>query len=302
MALALKALKITVATNNATFSVALVDGAEPAALQQAVAARTCCTPNAFFLTPASRDGVVVPLSSALPDGLELTLHFMQSGPTERKRQSRLQNMFEIANFSDEEDLRAQPGLESSTASDFKKEDPSSPIAKVAHTVIEPILEHDKNVGSSRWNSSLSWAAISCHSCDSPRLAGERDHLLRDDETMLTAMERFSRLTTDLANERTMLAWVRTCMASIRTAFAFLKVAGETPGWAATVFLAQSAMVTLMLVLCWTGYLRYTAIKHAVKRKLPPHFFGRISVRYMYALLFVSTAAIALGMYTKHWIA
>jgi uncharacterized membrane protein YidH (DUF202 family) len=152
---------------------------------------------------------------------------------------------------------------------------------------------------------LSWPkikrALSFSRADDPERDLEKEQLLRDEKNMLTAMERFSRLTTDLANERTLLAWVRTCLAALRTAFAFLKISGTTTLWGMSVFFGQCAIVTLVLLLCGTGYLRYSAIKHAINTKLPPEKFGRLTVKYMYSVLSVASVAIAMGMYTKHYV-
>lgn len=260
-ALKLKSLSITIAASNVTFSIALVEGVEPAALQQAVAARTCCSPNRFFLTLASPDGVVVPLSSALPDGLELTLHYVKSGSAVSSRKGRQKNMYQMAESSGDEELGAQPrggcGHDSSPPHvNVERDEQSDHVARVSHIELEPSLENEESKFHLPGYLSVSCGALSCQSCDSTDRANERVELLRDDnKTMLTALDRFSRLTTDLANERTLLAWFRTSLASMRTAFSFFSVSGTTPGSAATVFFAQSAMVTLILVFCSTGFMR-----------------------------------------------
>ena len=71
---AFKSLELRVSETGESFKLVLLPNTEPAALMQAVYARAVC--SAFFLTmEASRDSTIVPLTTALPDGMCLTLHY-----------------------------------------------------------------------------------------------------------------------------------------------------------------------------------------------------------------------------------
>ncbi len=51
--------------------------------------------------------------------------------------------------------------------------------------------------------------------------------MNNQSILISSVQRMSRLTTDLANERNLLAWGRTAMAAVRTALAFLALSGVT---------------------------------------------------------------------------
>lgn len=72
----------------------------------------------------------------------------------------------------------------------------------------------------------------------------------DDE--LVGMAKMSRLGTDLANERTFLAWIRTILAMMRTVFATLGVAGLTTTWEAVHRFAVCLSVLLMVTAAIIG--------------------------------------------------
>lgn len=115
-----------------------------------------------------------------------------------------------------------------------------------------------------------------------------------------SLDRFSRLSTDLANERTLLAWLRTAMACIRTALAFIGISAEGPWWMSTVHITRIAMVTAVLVATLSGVKRYSTIKEATYQPVPPQHFGRVSIHYFNFTLAASVVALAIGMYPAVW--
>ena len=88
-------------------------------------------------------------------------------------------------------------------------------------------------------------------------------------TQLEGLERLSRLTTDLANERTLLAWTRTCLAAIRTSFAYLEISALALGWSVGLKITETAMATLVVAAAATGVWRYFKIKSILLQKVPP---------------------------------
>ena len=118
---------------------------------------------------------------------------------------------------------------------------------------------------------------------------------------LEGLERLSRLTTDLANERTLLAWVRTCLAAIRTTFAYLTLTADSAGWKASITATELAMSTLVLASAATGAWRYFKIKDVIMLKIPPAAFGRFTMRPLVALLLVTAVSTAVGIYSQQWI-
>merc|ERR1712151_768553 len=69
-------------------------------------------------------------------------------------------------------------------------------------------------------------------------------IVEEELEVVTALERFNRLSTDLANERTLLAWVRTCLAAVRTGVSYLGLAAISDWWF-SLMLAQWSMIILI---------------------------------------------------------
>lgn len=103
-------------------------------------------------------------------------------------------------------------------------------------------------------------------------------------SVLTSVQRMSRLTTDLANERNLLAWGRTALAAARTALAFLGVTALTLyGEVMAQFVTISFMV-LALVFTIHAVHRYHRIKEILMMPDPSLEFRRLSNKPLYLAL------------------
>ena len=120
------------------------------------------------------------------------------------------------------------------------------------------------------------------------------------EKQLDGLERLNRVSTDLANERTLLAWVRTGMAAIRTLFTYLALTGTTPGWHASVLATEIAMAALVLITAGTGVWRYFRLKAILGQKVPPRDFGRRTLRPFAVLVLATAMASAVGVSSQQW--
>merc|ERR1712066_468706 len=134
----------------------------------------------------------------------------------------------------------------------------------------------------------------------PRAQDLDDRTFERVQEAADTMDRFSRLSTDLANERTLLEWLRTAMAAIRTALAFIGISAEGPWWMSTVHITRISMLTAVLVAAVSGVKRYVTIKDATYQPVPPQHFGRISIHYFNLTLAASIVALAIGMYPDEW--
>lgn len=249
MAVSPARISITVEGGGERFELALFPGTEPAALVAAVSSRTGLEACEFFCTIGSRDAPVVPLAAALPDGTALTLHACAPAAAlaapppaaESVSSSRVQ--------------RTPRGLPprgysghptDSLAADSHEEPPVTPLAA-------PLLPSSGSINGGQ--AAEARGGLDC--LTTPFLAvrpsfwragSKRDAAADAVSNQICELERMNRMSTDLANERTLLAWNRTALAAIRTAFAFMSVKASTPTWKNTVIAAECAM-GLIALLC-----------------------------------------------------
>ena len=105
-----------------------------------------------------------------------------------------------------------------------------------------------------------------------------------------AVEHFHRLGTDLANERTLLAWIRTCLAFIRTTGSIMGLKGLDVIGDDSV---KTLTLTFALLALWTilqGSFRYRKIKGILAAEEPPRYFHRLS---NYPIILFVVAAVIL---------
>ena len=247
-----------------TFEVVMHEGVEPSALRYAIAARASLPESDFYFTASSdRAGAVVPLSASLPDGTHLTLH----------RSS----------------IAATPG-------------PASAVvpAATSGTMCTPLLSS----ASSSAGGTASTQAPGDAASEAARPAASahrRQASFAGVPNQLEGLERLSRLTTDLANERTLLAWVRTCLAAIRTTFAYLEISALALGWSIGLKMTEVAMATLVISAAATGVWRYFKIKGILLQKVPPAEFGRVTMRPLAVLILLTALSTTIGVYSQEWV-
>jgi len=120
------------------------------------------------------------------------------------------------------------------------------------------------------------------------------------EVMLDVVNRFERLNSDLANERTLLAWHRTCLAAMRTALAFVAVTALNMRWRDAAMTIAGAMSLVVIVSSTSGMIRYQRVKQILSMKDPPQKFGRPSNAWLNLLVLFASAATALAICIRAW--
>lgn len=119
--------------------------------------------------------------------------------------------------------------------------------------------------------------------------------------MCDAVQRFNRLSTELANERTLLAWVRTCLAAIRTVFTYLVLHALTKSEHWSLYSTEIAMAVLIVVCAVTGANRYYQLKNIIIQKDTPFGFGRFSMRPLNIIVVLTSLSTALGIISQQWV-
>merc|ERR1712054_490031 len=121
------------------------------------------------------------------------------------------------------------------------------------------------------------------------------------ESAAVVLDRYSRLSTDLANERTLLAWVRTGLAAMRTVFTFFPLMDTAVlGARDTSIAAQCVMMLVCVLAAFSGYMRYVKIKVATFMPIPPKEFGRQSVKFFYGVFMFVVLGVAMGVWSLSW--
>jgi len=243
---------------------------DSAALNYALNARFGLEGVPFYLTIVGTgpESPIVPLTTALPTGMSLALHLRDGKPA----------------FAPPSGLPRQPQAPGRLADHVD--------ADVLRDRAEPLLA-DNSLVESSGNTFL----VGAQGDEPPR---RRSHssvqmtmtsATRQERAAVTSFEsavenvdRMQRLTLDLANERTLLAWTRTSLAAMRTVFPFLGLTGEGLLWLG-VLSSRCGMVVLCLFTGALGIVRYTQVKRVTFAPVHgPVHFGRVSIRWFTAFL------------------
>eukprot|EP00927_Polykrikos_kofoidii_P054872 TRINITY_DN49224_c0_g1_i1.p1 TRINITY_DN49224_c0_g1~~TRINITY_DN49224_c0_g1_i1.p1 ORF type:complete len:323 (-),score=36.00 TRINITY_DN49224_c0_g1_i1:67-1035(-) len=310
--------ELTVVHGKASCCVALVDGAEHVALVSAVNACLRLGGSEFYLT--TDDGrAVVPLTSALPGGMTLNLH-LQRPCTPLADEVPCRSTALVVTPSSE-DSAASSYVEMSSCAQTSKDVVKTQLkSEFSHTSTLPLLaspKADESVSSGRcvtFDTTVDQTLYSNFS-ELPRRQASSDTLVSHNsassnhdvsiaitnqmEQAAETIDRFSRLSTDLSNERTLLAWIRTAMAATRTSIAFLALTAEGV-WLGGLHLSRMAMVTLVLTAAVGGIVRYRSVKAATFLRLPPRQFGRLSIHWFIFFTMVSVSTLVMGMYSQNF--
>lgn len=263
----------------------LFEGADSAALNFTLNSRFGLAGAPFHLT-ALGSAALVPLSAALPAGLVLELHTGVVG-SPPLAQSVLPTPSQLGHVPSSPWHRPSMMRLVSRRSEGKPEEHRVSFREQADVDMEAPAPVEVQ------SSTLSVEAAGS-------MVQEATMALAQIEKTTMIMDRFSRLSTDLANERTLLAWMRTCMAAMRTAFAYLALTSEEPFWMVSIHISRSAMMLLVAVAAVTGIVRYHMVKKATFLPSPPHRFGRLSIVWFNGLVVSCIVITMLGIMMNTW--
>lgn len=118
--------------------------------------------------------------------------------------------------------------------------------------------------------------------------------------LIDSMQRLSRLSTDLANERNLLAWGRTAMAAARTALAFLGLVGNNAFGTGLVYTTSIGFGIVSVWMMLQGGVRYRQIKKILLLPNPPLHFGRISNVPVNVVLLALLVLLVIGNSADSW--
>mmetsp|Transcript_32568 Transcript_32568/g.107408 ORF Transcript_32568/g.107408 Transcript_32568/m.107408 type:complete len:352 (+) Transcript_32568:131-1186(+) len=286
--------------------------------------------------PADSD-VVVPLCGALPDGLQLTLHVTRGAPTNEANS--VETSVVVSTVEKAPATRGQVLLPLPLPSSSRLAPPPVAVSRPVPVTLavprapaffqsgrssagdldEPLLSqrgaapHSHRGVSSDGDvsgrpmgspecSPTPWFWLSSFFRDSDRRLDDAQESSCQSSSMnfVNAVERFNRMSTELANERTLLAWIRTCLAAIRTALCFIGIMAYASPWQISIYVAQWSMLAVVMVAAVGGAARYSRLKAVLEQKVTPRNFGRISLRPLSGLVILSSVATTAGILAQEW--
>mmetsp|Transcript_11254 Transcript_11254/g.15458 ORF Transcript_11254/g.15458 Transcript_11254/m.15458 type:complete len:303 (+) Transcript_11254:157-1065(+) len=271
----IKALRIVIDEEGRHIDIALLPGADSIAMQQAVssALREMLIPgDSWWLVDGESEGLVVPLCSAIPGGSMLALR-TSSG-----------------NVRSNKELVPARGRTSSLSTHVIRRDDY--LQEESPTIRPP---ENKSVSRSLRRS---WVQLreALNFISSNHQQGG-DQL----ERSLVDVNRMAKVTTELANERTLLAWCRTALAVERTVFSFLSYKDTDGVWKHIYFFATALLASYAIFIGYLGAQRYYRIKSALlqpNRHASVHL-GRLSVQPAILILATILSFVALSIYGHH---
>jgi uncharacterized membrane protein YidH (DUF202 family) len=117
------------------------------------------------------------------------------------------------------------------------------------------------------------------------------------------INRMSYLSTELANERTLLSWIRTALAMFRTVFSFYNFEGINTFGDVTQRICLVLITLLAGATFWNGFVRYGVVFEKIFALDPLRTpLGRPSIKpYVGALFFVFVAVMVAVIYRGWWV-
>lgn len=324
----MKKLSIRLPRGGPSFDVALFPGTSDRALQRSVAARAGVPAaywdgsESFYLTKGGANDMVIPLcADGLPDGQVLVMHVLRAPPgappaavagapdagAAAAAAQKGANAEKMA--ADAVRRLSVVGLR---ARESYPDGNYMPTLLFLQNKIRGYLVRQR-VASLRRNpcdviGHLRYHTTRClHETDVGRavlqwLPGqlstyERLRSQHEDEPN-EGMLHMSKLATDMANERTLLAWIRTVLAIMRTAFATLGMTGVTATWVLVNQFSLYCITTLMAASCGVGIYRYYKIRHMLMLKSVPDGFKRTPMWPLVTVLGAAVIAVAAASYAQ----
>ena len=263
-------LRVVVEETSESFDVLVVDGMASCEVLAAVVGRSGLGGSVYCTLERGRGGAVVPVSAMLPDGTTLYLHGVLSLPLRSRSRSQERRRSEQAMV--QMDL-LPPGTRKRSDEDrgsyFALGDGGDEAAGGGGRDPGPEAVEDRRTEA---------------------------ELVSD---QLTAVERFSRLTTELANERTLLAWIRTTLASMRTAYSLSSLqSNDGSFWRVLTEAAELIICGFTIATAFNGIFRYQRIKDALLSRTPLKRFGRRTLRPYNGLVSLVAVAVAIVIFQR----
>lgn len=263
---------------NETFEVALFSGSSDQALHRSCATRARVAPflqdgrDTFYFTSGAATDAIVPLCEGLPDGVRLTMHVTAHSAA--------------GNSSRPSGAPAPPPPAASApaappAAPPTQAEQEDAAAKKLQAIQRGHMSRKQGVP--LYDEATRYLRRTCGVCMPWVSNGEQYEKVKEhkadneEDEVVRGMAKMSRLATDMANERTLLAWIRTVLAVMRTVFSTLGMAGVGATWVVVQRSAVGLMVFLMLASTFIGIYRYHKVARIVNLKTVPTYFGRASI-------------------------